>query len=157
MILYHGSNTAIERIDLEKCRPYKDFGKGFYLTDIRLQAERMAARTSKMFKGEPTLTSFEFNLDEAAEKGLKIKIFDNPDEEWARFVMANRDINVPHPCHDYDIIIGPVADDTIARLLRMFTENFISEEQLVKELTFSQVTSQYFFHTEAAVKMLKKL
>ena len=156
MILYHGSNTTIERIDLEKCRPYKDFGKGFYLTDIRHQAERMAERTVKMFKGEPTLTSFDFDLDASAIQGLKIKIFDVPNEEWARFVMANRNINVPQPCHDYDIVIGPVADDTIARLLRMFTENFITEQQLAKELTFSQVTSQYFFHTEAAIKILKK-
>lgn len=157
MILYHGSNMAIDRIDLGKCRPYKDFGKGFYLTDIRHQAERMAARTVKMFKGVPTLTTFEFDLEKAVKVGLKIKTFNSPDEEWARFVMSNRDINVPQPCHGYDIVIGPVADDTIARLLRMFTENFISEEQLVKELTFSQVTSQYFFHTEAAIKMLKKL
>lgn len=157
MILYHGSNVAIEDIDLAKCRPYKDFGKGFYLTDIRHQAERMAARTVKMFRGEPTLTSFDFDLNLAVKQGLKIKIFKSPDEEWARFVMANRDINVSQPCHDYDIVIGPVADDTIARLLRMFMENFISEEQLVKELTFSQATSQYFFHTEAAIKMLKKI
>lgn len=157
MILYHGSNVAIEDIDLAKCRPYKDFGKGFYLTDIRHQAERMAARTVKMFRGEPTLTSFDFDLNLAVKQGLKIKIFKSPDEEWARFVMANRDINVSQPCHDYDIVIGPVADDTIARLLRMFMENFISEEQLVKELTFSQVTSQYFFHTEAAIKILKKI
>lgn len=157
MILYHGSNMAIDRIDLGKCRPYKDFGKGFYLTDIRHQAERMAARTVKMFRGVPTLTTFEFDFGNAVKVGLKIKTFNSPDEEWARFVMSNRDINVPQPCHDYDIVIGPVADDTIARLLRMFTENFISEEQLVKELTFSQVTSQYFFHTEAAIKMLKKL
>lgn len=157
MKLYHGSNMAIDRIDLEKCRPYKDFGKGFYLTDIRHQAERMAARTVKMFKGVPTLTAFEFDLENAVTEGLKIKTFNASDEEWARFVMSNRDINVSQPCHDYDIVIGPVADDTIARLLRMFTENFISEEQLVKELTFSQVTSQYFFHTEAAIKTLKKL
>lgn len=157
MILYHGSNVAIEDIDLAKCRPYKDFGKGFYLTDIRHQAERMAARTVKMFRGEPTLTSFDFDLNLAVKQGLKIKIFKSPDEEWARFVMANRDINVSQPCHDYDIVIGPVADDTIARLLRMFMENFISEEQLVKELTFSQATSQYFFYTEAAIKMLKKI
>ena len=157
MILYHGSNIAIEGIDLAKCRPYKDFGKGFYLTDIRRQAERMAARTAKMFRGEPTLTCFEFTLDSAVKQGLKIKVFNSPDEEWARFVMANRDINMTQPSHDYDIVIGPVADDTIARLLRMFTENFISEQQLVKELTFSEVTSQYFFHTEAAIKMLKKI
>ncbi|MBP2690582.1 MAG: DUF3990 domain-containing protein [Muribaculaceae bacterium] len=157
MILYHGSNVAIENIELSKCRPYKDFGKGFYLTDIRRQAERMAARTAKMFHGEPTLTSFEFDLNSALNQGLKIKIFNSPDEEWARFVMANRDINAVQPNHDYDIVIGPVADDTIARLLRMFIENFISEQQLVKELTFSEVTSQYFFHTEAAIKMLKKI
>lgn len=157
MILYHGSNVAIDKIDLAKCRPYKDFGKGFYLTDIRHQAERMAARIVKMFCGVPTLTCFEFDLDSAVNQGLKIKIFNSPDEEWARFVMANRDINMLQPSHDYDIVIGPVADDTIARLLRMFTENFISEQQLVKELTFSEVTSQYFFHTEAAIKMLKKI
>lgn len=157
MILYHGSNVAIDKIDLAKCRPYKDFGIGFYLTDIRRQAERMAARTVKMFHGKPTLTSFEFDLDSAVKQGLKIKIFNSPDEEWARFVMANRDINVMQPSHDFDIVIGPVADDTIARLLRMFTENFISEQQLVKELTFSEVTSQYFFHTETAINMLKKI
>lgn len=157
MRLYHGSNVAIENIDLAKCRPYKDFGKGFYLTDIRHQAERMAARTAKMFRGVPTLTRFEFDLDHAMNQGLKIKLFSSPDEEWARFVMANRDINVEQPCHDYDIVIGPVADDTIVRLLRMFTENFISEQQLVRELTFSEVTSQYFFHTEAALNILKKI
>lgn len=157
MILYHGSNVAIENIDLAKCRPYKDFGKGFYLTDIRRQAERMAARTSKMFHGEPTLTSFEFDLNVAVKQGLRIKIFSSPNEEWARFVMANRDLNTVQPCHDYDIVIGPVANDTIARLLRMFIENFITEQQLVKELTYSEVTSQYFFHTEAAINLLKKI
>lgn len=157
MILYHGSNMEINRIDLSRCRPYKDFGKGFYLTDIKEQAQRMAARTARMFKGSPSLTMFEFDLQEAQANGLKIKIFNKPDREWARFVMTNRDINAGQPCHDYDIVIGPVADDTIARLLRLYTERFISEEQLLHELTFSKVTSQYFFHSEAAVEMLKRL
>lgn len=157
MILFHGSNTAIDKIDLGKCRPYKDFGKGFYLTDIRDQAERMASRTVRIFKGQPTLTLFEFDLEAAINQGLKIKVFNSPDEEWARFVMANRNINHPQPAHDFDIVIGPVADDTIVRLLRMYVENYLTESQLVKELTFSKVTSQYFFHTEAAIKMLKRL
>lgn len=157
MKLYHGSNIAIESIDLSKCRPYKDFGKGFYLTDIQEQARRMAARTVRMFNGTPTVTTFEFDLDKARAMGLRILTFDAPNSEWARFVMQNRDINIEQPSHDFDIVIGPVADDTISRLLRMFTENFITEEQLLKELTFSRVTSQYFFHTEAAIEMLKKL
>lgn len=117
MILYHGSNTAIDGIDLNRCRPYKDFGRGFYLTDIREQAQRMAARTARMFSGNPTLTMFEFDLEEAQSSELKVKVFKEPDWEWARFVMSNRDINTTQPCHDYDIVIGPVADDTIARLL----------------------------------------
>lgn len=158
MILYHGSNMAIDTIDLDKCRPYKDFGKGFYLTDIQEQAQRIAARTARMFKGDPTLTAFEFDLEEVMRaSGLKVRIFEKPDREWAKFVMSNRDINTVQPCHDYDIVIGPVADDTIARLLRLYIENFISEEQLLRELTFSKVTSQYFFHSETAIKMLKRL
>ncbi len=157
MILYHGSNTVIDSIDLNRCRPYKDFGKGFYLTDIKEQAQCMAARTVKIFKGVPTLTTFEFHIRAASAAGLSIKVFHSPDREWAKFVMSNRDLNVPQPAHDYDIVIGPVADDTIARLLRMFTENFINEEQLLRELTFSRVTSQYFFHTEKAIEFLRML
>ena len=62
MKLYHGSNTQIIKIDLDRCRPYKDFGKGFYLTDIKEQALRMAARTARIYDGTPTLTEFEFDL-----------------------------------------------------------------------------------------------
>ena len=157
MKLYHGSNIPIEKVDLSKGRPYKDFGQGFYLTDILPQAERMASRITRLFKGTPCVTAFEFSLEEAKDRGLKIKIFDGPSDEWAEFVMKNRDLNTPQPCHDFDIVIGPVANDTIARLLRMYLENFIDKPQLLKELTFAQPTSQYFFHTEAAVALLKRL
>ena len=64
MRLYHGSNMMIENIDLSKCKPYKDFGRGFYLTEIKEQAEKMAGRTAAIYGGEPTVTEFEF--DEAA-------------------------------------------------------------------------------------------
>lgn len=49
MILYHGTNCSIDKIDLDKCRPYKDFGKGFYLTTIREQAEKMAHRVAYLW------------------------------------------------------------------------------------------------------------
>lgn len=156
MILYHGSNTVIDKVDLEKCRPYKDFGRGFYLTDIEPQAIRMAARTAKTFGGTPCVSAYEFDLATAEAAGLKIKVFDGPSTEWAQFVMANRDINSPQPFHDFDLVIGPVADDTITRLLRLYTENFISQDELLRQLTFSQVTSQYLFHTQQAVSLLTK-
>ncbi len=79
MKLYHGSNMVIERIDLSKCKPYKDFGQGFYLTEIKEQAEQMAKRTSAIYGGEPTVTVFEF--DEAALRILSVKTFEEPNEE----------------------------------------------------------------------------
>ena len=48
MKLYHGTNTEIKSIDLSKCKPFKDFGKGFYLTEIELQAVQMARRTAQV-------------------------------------------------------------------------------------------------------------
>jgi len=52
MILFHGSNTAVTEVKLELCRPYKDFGKGFYLTPFFNQASRMAERVSRLYGGE---------------------------------------------------------------------------------------------------------
>ena len=58
MILYHGSNIIIENIDLNKCRPYKDFGKGFYCTTIKSQAELMAKRVAAIYGGTAVVTEF---------------------------------------------------------------------------------------------------
>lgn len=59
MILYHGSNMKIESINLAMCRPYKDFGRGFYLTDMKEQSERMAQRVARIYGGSPVLNVFE--------------------------------------------------------------------------------------------------
>ena len=155
MILYHGSNTKIEKIDLSKCRPYKDFGKGLYLTEIREQAEKMASRTAHIYEGEPIVTEFEF--DESALSKLSVKQFDGPNEEWALFVLANRSKEHEQPTHSYDIVIGPVADDDIAQLFRNFNDGFINLTMLVEGLKYKKVSSQYFFHTEAAIKYLRRL
>ena len=153
MKLYHGSNTKIEKIDLSKCRPYKDFGQGFYLTEIKEQAEKMASRTAHIYEGEPIVTEFEF--DESALTKLSVKQFDEPNEEWALFVLANRSKENQQPTHSYDIVIGPVADDDIAQLFRNFNDGYINLTMLVEGLKYKKVSSQYFFHTEAATKYLK--
>lgn len=153
MKLYHGSNTKIEKIDLSKCRPYKDFGQGFYLTEIKEQAEKMASRTAHIYEGEPVVTEFEF--DESALTKLSVKQFDEPNEEWALFVLANRSKESQQPTHSYDIVIGPVADDDIAQLFRNFNDGYINLAMLVEGLKYKKVSSQYFFHTEDAIKYLK--
>lgn len=153
MKLYHGSNTKIEKIDLSKCRPYKDFGQGFYLTEIKEQAEKMASRTAHIYEGEPIVTKFEF--DESALTKLSVKQFEGPNEEWALFVLANRSKENQQPTHSYDIVIGPVADDDIAQLFRNFNDGYINLTMLVEGLKYKKVSSQYFFHTEDAIKYLK--
>lgn len=155
MKLYHGSNTVIERIELSKCKPFKDFGKGFYLTEIREQAEQMAKRTSAIYGGEPVVTEFKF--DETALNALLVKTFEEPGEEWALFIMANRDRNKVHPIHCYDIVIGPVADDTIATLFRNFDDGIIDLQMLVNGLKYKKVSSQYLFHSAEAIKYLQRI
>ena len=158
MKLYHGSNTAIRQIDFARCKPYKDFGQGFYLTEIEEQAVQMARRTAAIYGGEPVVTLFEFDETSAmSDDTLSIKRFAEPDEEWALFVMANRSYTREQPVHEYDIVIGPVADDTIATLFRNFDDGIIDLPMLVAGLRYKKISSQYFFHSARAVQYLNIL
>lgn len=80
--LYHGSNTAIEHIDLSKSKRGKDFGQGFYLNANLDQAMKIAICTAHfMDEGQPTLSCFDFDKTKADEMGLNIKVFSDYSEE----------------------------------------------------------------------------
>lgn len=156
--LYHGSNMEIDTIDLNHCRPDKDFGQGFYLTDIRKQAEFMALRRTRiMGEGMPMVTAYTFDEASLYDGSLKVKVFDAPCEEWALFVLANRNASISGFKHDYDVVIGPVADDGVAFQLERYSRKMISLETLVEELTYRSLNSQYFFGTEFAISKLQRL
>lgn len=155
MILYHGSNQAITRIDLSQGKRFKDFGQGFYTTHIKEQAEYWSRRIAERFGGVPTVTAFEFDIDAAIEAGLKVKVFDTPDKEWALFVMANRKRDGDVFRHDYDIVIGPVADDKMARLFGLYDMEIIDLDAVVAGLIYKDLNSQYFFATEESLKFIK--
>ena len=164
MILFHGSNIEINGIQLEKCRPYKDFGRGFYLTTIEDQAVIMAKRISRIYGGSPCVTMFDFSLDKLKNHELKIKEFDSPSADWALFVLNNRNrdfLNIYEvSCnHDnkYDIVIGPVANDDIALLFRTFSTGLIDVDALVKEMKYKNLTNQYSFHTSKSIAFLSKV
>ncbi|MCL2079123.1 MAG: DUF3990 domain-containing protein [Oscillospiraceae bacterium] len=163
MILYHGSNIEIKRIDLSKCRSYKDFGRGFYLTSIKEQAEIWAKRVSRIFSGESWITVYEFDESVLSAENLSIKVFDEPSSEWAMFVLNNRnrkftDLANVNSNHDnkYDIVIGAVADDDIALQLRQLTGGFIDTDALAKAMKYRKLNNQYSFHTQNAVNHLTK-
>lgn len=154
MILYHGSNCEIAKIDLAMCKPFKDFGQAFYLTTILTQAREMARMVADRFGGNPIVNVFDF--DESEMLGLNVKKFVQPDREWAEFVMANRSRIPAHPADDYDLIIGPVANDDIATLFRTFAIGVITIDDLVQGMKSRKLNNQYAFRTERAISLLHK-
>ncbi len=159
MILYHGSNQSIDRIDLSVCRPFKDFGKGFYLTTMEEQAQKMARRVAGIFGGTPTVNVFRLEDAVWQKEHLSLRRFPAATLEWALFVTANRTGNTTvenNLDEKYDIVIGPVADDDLSVLFRQFSDGLIGEEALRKGMEFRRLNDQYSFHTERAIAYLRK-
>ena len=156
MKLYHGTNIDFDVIDLTKSNKHKDFGQGFYLTNIRSQAEELSIKKSRLFGGYPVIQEYTFDESILNSNELKVLQFDSPTTEWAEFIFKNRnrDINFKH---DYDIVIGPIANDGVAYLLGRYEEGTLSIEELTKKLDYKKLNSQYFFGTEQSIKYLKRL
>lgn len=156
MKLYHGTNVDFNAIDLTKSNKYKDFGQGFYLTDIRIQAEELAAKKSRLFGGFPVIQEYEFDESLLASDDLRVLKFDAPSTEWAEFIFRNRNRESKFS-YDYDIVVGPIADDGVAYLLGRYEEGTLSIDELSKKLEYKKLNSQYFFGTEKSIKYLKRL
>ena len=135
MKVYHGSYTAIDEIDLNRCEVGKDFGQGFYVTKLHEQAEFWAKRKGKAKRSEGIVTEFDFNENIPEIMELKVLKFDNYNEEWLEFVVLNRLNDSKHnQAHDYDIIEGPVADDKITEQIKDYIAGFISKEDFLRDL-----------------------
>lgn len=164
MKLFHGSNMEIDKVDLSKCMPNKDFGCGFYTTFLESQAWRMAQRRARIDGGEPIVTVYEVLDDLVEKKDLNCRVFDsNPTIEWAVFIKNNRDRNFKDysslECNldcKYDIVVGPVANDTVGLLIRQFSRGTINAEYMKKQFDFGKLTNQYTFHTAKGLKYLTK-
>lgn len=159
MILYHGSNTHIEEIDLKRGRRGKDFGQGFYLSPDRLQAQQMAERTvDREEAGAPILTTYQFDDSILFRPSdLKVKVFDGYSQEWAEFIMMNRRNKTHIQTHDYDIVYGPIANDKVGLQISRYQLQYIPMEELIRQLSFIRPTFQYFFGTERAISLLCKI
>ena len=155
----------IDNINLAMCRPYKDFGRGFYLTDIEEQAKKMAIRVAKIYGKKPIVNVYEIADNFKDLDNLKIKNFGiETTEEWAKFVMNNRSRfftdtknTLCNKDNKYDIVIGPVADDNMALLFRQYENEIIDFQTLLRGMIYKKTSSQYSFHTENSVKLLRKV
>ena len=157
MKLYHGSYAIIEAIDLAKSRPFKDFGRAFYLSADEQQAWERAYAASTLWGGEASVTEYEFDEQVMTSGELKVLRFDDYSEEWADFVFANRKRQKAPFKHDYDIVYGPIANDNVGEQVALFKGGYISKERFLRKLkNMRGITFQYAFCTEKAISKLKK-
>lgn len=142
MTVYHGSYTTVEQPKIIKGRNTKDFGTGFYCTLIREQAERWAKRYDT-----PIINTYTVRLDTS----LKILEFKEMTEEWLDFIINCRDAKP----HDYDIVIGAMADDQIYNFIADYIDGIITRDQFWSMARFKYPTHQINFCSNAALKCLE--
>ena len=163
--VYHGSTYLFEEIDTDKGKPYKDFGLGFYVTKSRNHAISLALRNKRIEikRHYPDcnayLYTFGFDINEA--KKFKIKEFKNADIEWLQFVISNRKIR--SRSHDYDIVMGPTANDDTMAVINVYFEEMYGEigswdalNTLLKYIKPEVLPYQIYFGCNEAAVLLKQ-
>lgn len=152
MILYHGSNVAVENPELLKIYRALDFGRGFYTTTDMGQAQKWAKRTAlRLQENQSFVTVYE--VDEHKIKELRFLQFDTPNLEWLRFVVQNRTRQLLKD--EWDIVKGPVADDQTALVIDLYLDGMFNEEDAINRLLPQKLKDQYTFKTDRAIDLLR--
>jgi hypothetical protein len=144
MILYHGTYLAVEKPDLSFSRDNIDFGKGFYTSPIKEQAEKWTERFGRR-KGSCVLTIYEFD-ESVFQSGASILRFDSYSEGWLDFIVNCRS---GKDKSNYDIVIGGVANDDVFNTLTLFLRMLIDKKTAIKRLTYQKPNIQYCFRRQA--------
>lgn len=152
MICYHGSDTVVDAPRILAAKRPLDFGEGFYVTTSKEQAAAWAKRVAFRNKSSyPCVNFYEFDSDKAKNK-LVIMHFAVADEKWLDFVCSNRN---GKDTEEYDIVIGPVADDSVYRVVVAYENGDIDKETALKKLKTESLCDQILFHTERSLGYLK--
>jgi len=149
MVIYHGSDVAVETPKILTANRFLDFGEGFYTTSSYEQASRWAQRVKNVRKSDNQIVSFyEFDI-EKAKNNLQIIEFLEPSPEWLHFVIACR--SGKETGQKYDIAMGPVANDNVYATIRFFEIGVYSEAETIVRLKVEKIYNQILFHTEKAL------
>lgn len=151
MTVYHGSIYEIKNPDVSFSKDFLDFGKGFYVTTFKNQAEKWALRkSSRIEKGIPTVNIFELSDDLSAYKVLDFK---SENEEWLDFVCDCR--KGSEIFNDYDVIIGAVADDDVFKTVNMYFRGLWDKKRTLEEILYYKTNNQICItNQEALVQIL---
>ena len=151
MLLYHGSNVIVYEPKIIKSQRFLDFGAGFYMTSDFEQARKWAVRTSaRREEGVATISVFELS-DDYVDR-VKVRTFARPDRDWLRYITVHRTGNPP--ADDYDMVVGPVANDQAIRTVNNYLKGYFPEDVAIKLLLPQKLKDQYLFRTEKALSLL---
>lgn len=150
MIVYHGSVSIVEQPDvLHSYRPL-DFGKGFYVTSVKAQAERWARRKADLTgRGAPIVNVYRMSEDYA---GLSVKSFGEDLRDWIDFVCRCR--NGEDIYREFDLICGRVANDKVFRVVDMYRSGVWEIERALREIKAYEEYDQIAFITQRAIDRL---
>ena len=152
MICYHGSDTVVDAHKILEAKRPLDFGGGFYVTSNKEQAVAWAKRVAFRNNSKKHYVNvYEFDIEKAEQEVTVIK-FEKADENWLDFICANRS---GRSLNSYDIVIGPVADDRVYRVVILFENGDIDKESALRRLKTEVLSDQILFHTEKALSFLE--
>ena len=150
--LYHGSNVEVRKPSLLKSRKNTDFGRGFYTTTQKEQAEHWTSiKMNRTKKGRSVVSVFEVDETILSNLEFMIREFHGPDEAWLNFVVNSR----KGIEHDYDIVFGPVANDKVFTVVNLYESGVINATTAIAELKAYKTYDQLSFHTEIVIKELR--
>ena len=142
LTLYHGSQMSVPQPKAKAGRKNLDFGPSFYLTKKKKQAEDwavvMAGRKGR--NAQPVLNTYQFNLEQATDDGIRIKSFPSYDLEWLDYVVACRrgkDVS-----DEFDIVEGGIANDNVIDTVEDYEKGIITAEQALGQLRYKKVNHQ---------------
>lgn len=145
--LYHTGYQIIEKPDLKIGRRNADFGQGFYLSDD----VEFSRRWARQRKGMTTyLNEYELDTDT-----LNIRRFTR-DKEWFDYILNNR-AGKPDPFAEYDVIVGPIANDTIFETWGIIGSGVLDKQQALQLLRIGQAYEQTVIKTEKGMSSLRFL
>ena len=150
MILYHGSYKVIEKPDLSFSRLRTDFGKGFYLTPVKAQAQSWSQRFLREC-GTAVISIYSFlpKPEDKLPPDVKTLEFSNYSPEWLSFITACRLGQAVDT--DWDLVIGGVANDKVFDTLQLYFDGLIGTEEAIGRLKFSKPNLQYCFKSQSII------
>ena len=152
MLLYHGSNVAVDIPQLVPQNRFLDFGYGFYTTTNKKQAIAFADKVTRRRKmGKRTVSIYEVD-EEKAFSECRLLRFDSADEAWLDFVSENRSGN--YMGETYDFVFGPVADDDVYTTFALYTAGVFTKEQTVAALKIKKLYDQLVVSSEKGLSYL---